>query len=117
MTAGVYDLYIEAEAGFEQDFLWEGDDGLPVSLVGYTAEMMFRVNYADNTPVLTLSDGGNGIELGGAGGTIVIKLTHIQTGALSVGNYVYDILMTPPTGEPIRFLQGAAKVSPAVTKP
>jgi len=49
-------------------------------------------------------------------GTVRITLTDVQTSALKPGRYVYDILITDPTGIKTRAVEGSAIVREGVTR-
>lgn len=49
-------------------------------------------------------------------GTVRITLTDVQTSALKPGRYVYDILITDPSGIKTRVVEGSAIVREGVTR-
>jgi len=49
-------------------------------------------------------------------GTVRITLTDVQTSALKPGRYVYDILITDPTGIKTRAVEGSAIVREGVSR-
>lgn len=98
-------------------------------LTGCTARMQIRSNWEDEEANLDLTTGSGGIVLGGEAGTINIVITDEQMMTLPVPtindvpagsktpfqNYVYDLLITYPSGDVVCFLEGVFKVYAAVT--
>ena len=97
---------------FHRQVTWSGDSG-PINLTGYTARMQLRTSYTSNTAVLSLTQA-SGLTLGGAAGTIDINITSIQTTALAVGTYVYDLEMTSGS-EVTTILEGTFVVTAQAT--
>ena len=90
-------------------------NGTAIDWTGYTAKLTVRqyVNVND-TAVLTLQTGGSGITTLTNDGKIIIQATATQTGAITAGNYVYDLEVT--SGATVyRVLQGRFTVDGQVT--
>lgn len=89
-------------------------DGTAVNWTGYTAKLQVRqyVNTAD-AAVLTLTTG-SGITALTNNGKIIIQATAAQTGAITQGNYVYDLELTSGSYV-VRLLQGRFTVDGQVT--
>lgn len=86
----------------------------PVNWTGYTAKLQVRqyVNTND-TAVLTLTSG-SGITPLTNDGKIIIQATAAETGAITAGNYVYDLELTSGSYV-VRLLQGRFTVDGQVT--
>lgn len=119
MTAGIANLTIEQGAGYTATFTYLEPDGVtPVNVGGWTALMMIKpqplVGNAPQKPYLTVGSGTGEITVGGDDGVFALALTAAQTSLLT-NSGVYDILVTPTSGQPIRLVGGAVTVSLAVT--
>ncbi len=121
MTAGTANLVIEAEAGFPITFTYcssgsaPGVPGPPIDVTGWTAKMSFRSSYGDGNALTLTSASGGGITVTGVDGAFAVLMTAAQTTQLP-NQGVYDLLITPPGGQPIRLVEGKFEVAQAVTK-
>lgn len=121
MTAARWNLVIEQGADFQVDLTWTAD-GTPVDLTGYTGAMDVRRWYAesDGQTVLTAETtggGGNGfMVLGGALGTIQIRVPAANTQSVAGGDYVYDVEVVSGSGTVYRVVEGVAVCRPEVTR-
>lgn len=91
-------------------------DGAPISNAGHTAKLQIRTS-ADSDEVLVELTGGAGLTLGGADGTIAIRIGADRTAELT-GNAVYDLRLTN-NGDPteVRYpVAGPVKVRRRVTQ-
>jgi hypothetical protein len=120
VTAGRADLIIDAGAGYPTSFTLceptavQGVPGAPVNIAGWHAKLAVRSSYGDGIAV-ELDDGAlGGISVGTTNGKFSIAFTAAQTSLLP-GQGVYDLLVTPPGGEPIRLVYGKITATPAVT--
>jgi hypothetical protein len=78
--------------------------------------MQVRETYSSSTSIVSLTSGA-GITLGGAAGTIAIVISATTTAALTAPfSGVYDLELVSAGGVVTRLLQGAATVSPEVTR-
>jgi hypothetical protein len=97
MAAGIFNID-DCEIGATFDKLLtcrNKETGIALNFTGYTAKLEVRVNKSDAPAILTLtSDAGGGITLGGALGTIAIRIKNTQTSALPAGVYYYDLLIS-----------------------
>lgn len=81
--------------------------------------MQLRQNYDSAAAVvdITETDSAHGqLILGGAAGTINIKIHDEHTATLNAGMYVYDLEMKASGGDWVRLLEGVAEVVPGVTR-
>jgi hypothetical protein len=74
-----------------------------VNWTGYTAKLQVK-QYLNDTSVLTLTSG-SGITLGGSAGTIAVVMSSALTGAVTPGDYLYDLEVTNGTST-YRVLEG-----------
>lgn len=91
--------------------------GNPKNLTNYSGAAKMKRNYnsdsADTTDfTVAITDATDGI--------VTLSLTNTQTGALKVGNYVYDaeISFVDSDGNTVveRILEGKIRVNPSVTR-
>lgn len=116
--AAVLNLKLEQGATFSKPLEYVGADGQPIDLTGFTARMQVRHRYADGdletAPYVDLTDG-DGIELGGAAGTIVITIDAATSETVPKGEHRYDLELTDGDVV-IRLIQGTFTVAPEVTR-
>lgn len=111
-----YDLEIKQGATLSLTATWKDSTGTAVNLTGYTARMQVRSTYDATSTILSLTSG-SGITLGGAAGTIAITASATTTAALTAPwSGVWDLELVSGGGEVTRLLEGAATVSPEVTR-
>lgn len=110
MTAGKYDIVIEAGATFSETWTWTSG-GSAVNLTGYSARLKLAAAPGE-TAVLSLTES-SGITLGGVAGTIAVVMTAAQTAALGMDRGVWALELQ--TGSTVtRLLEGAFRVSSEV---
>ena len=114
MSAATTNLIIDQGATWEITFTYKNSNGTPINLTGYTAALQLRTSYDASSAALSLSSG-SGIVLGGTAGTIAVTATATQTGALTAGEYVYDLEVTS-SSKVTRLVQGRITVTPQVTR-
>lgn len=111
-----YDLEIKQGATLSLTATWKDSTGTAVNLTGYTARMQVRSTYDATSTILSLTSG-SGITLGGSAGTIAITASATTTAALTAPwSGVWDLELVSGGGEVTRLLEGAATVSPEVTR-
>ena len=111
-----FDLTINQGATFELTVTWKDSAGTAINLTGYSARMQVRETYSSSTSIVSLTSGA-GITLGGAAGTIAIVISATTTAALTAPfSGVYDLELVSAGGVVTRLLQGAATVTPEVTR-
>jgi len=116
MAAFKLNLKIDQGATFDQLVTWKtGTPPAAVNLTGCTARMQVRGKLADTVVLLNLATP-TGIVLGGAAGTVTIKLTAAQTAAITWLAAVYDLEIVFADGTVRRLLAGSVVVSPEVTR-
>lgn len=115
MTAGTYNLTIEAGATFTKVFTWNSPTA--VNLTGYTARAHIRGHIeAAGAALLELTTENARIVLGGVAGTITLKLTAAETAALTWTSGAWDLEMISGPGIVTRLLEGVATVRGNVTR-
>ena len=111
-----YNLEINQGATLSLVATWRDSAGTAINLTGYTARMQVRETYSSSTSIVSLTNAA-GITLGGAAGTIAIAISATTTAALTAPfSGVYDLELVSAGGVVTRLLQGAATVSPEVTR-
>lgn len=112
-----YKLTILQGESLDKTFTWKaGLPPVPVDLTGCTARMHIRSDIRAATPAIELSTENGRIVLGGAAGTIRLKLSATETSSLNISQGVYDLEIVYPDGRVRRFAAGAVSVSPEVTR-
>jgi hypothetical protein len=94
LDPGTYKGTVYCGATWERTFTWRVD-GTLVNWTGYTAKLQVK-QYLNDASVLTLTSG-SGITLGGSAGTIAIVMSSTLTGAVTPGEYLYDLEVTNGT--------------------
>lgn len=111
-----FDIEINQGATFELTVTWKDSAGTAINLTGYSARMQVRETYSSSSTIVSLTNG-SGITLGGAAGTIAILISATTTAALTAPfSGVYDLELVSAGGVVTRLLQGAATVTPEVTR-
>ena len=129
MAAGTGVVYIEQYAKWEAVFFLYQDANktIPFDMTGYTNPRMQIRDRANSDIVIaepTLTFGEYTDVKNNTFTAIFGKLTAAETGLIlasgqtyqEVSNYIYDVLVDDPGGEPIRLFNDYAKVSPGVTR-
>ena len=123
MAAGNHDILIEQGATFKMLLSITDETSNPVDLTGLAFRGMVKKAFTDTSPQASFSF--TVLDQMSDKGKVEVYLTAAQTTAIdvyskgpvrSINNMVYDIESQSQNGEVIRWLQGAASVSPEVTK-
>lgn len=118
---GIAQNNIEIPQGslFDQTIVYKNNDGEPVDLTGYTAEMQIR-SYKASTddPLLTMNTSNGYIVLGGEAGTIALNIPGGITATLDFNWARYDLELYPGgvVGNSIRLLEGKVHLNKEVTR-
>jgi hypothetical protein len=111
MSAGYQNLYLEAGTTFSTTITLDDVYLNTYNLVGFTASSQMRKSYySANASAVFLTT------ISGGAGQITLKLNANTTANLVPGRYVYDTLITSPSNEVTRILEGTIDVSPGVTR-
>jgi hypothetical protein len=116
MSAGIYDIYIEQGATYNQPLVWKDSSGTAVNVTGYTARMQIRKTVDATTIILTLTTENGRITVGGSNGLITLLVSAADTAALTTFCGVYDLEVISPAGVVTRLLEGQVEVSKEVTR-
>lgn len=117
MSAGVYDLVIEAGSTFRRKLTWKDVTGAAVDLTGYTARLEIRDRPGVEPAWATLTSSNGGIVLGGLLGTIALYIPAATTSTFTKVQGQYDLELTAPGvgGDTTRLLEGKVVTKPEVT--
>lgn len=115
MSAGIKNLIIDQGSDWFITFTYKDSTGTPINLTGFTANLQLRTSYDAPTAALSLTSIA-GITITALSGQIAVHATATQTGAITAGDYVYDLEITSSTGIITRIIQGRATVTPQVTR-
>ncbi len=126
MSAGRYDITLEAGATFDLPIRWTDSGGTPVNLSGYTAQM--QVREAPGSPIVLnftsdLSSSGFIFLAGpperredGANGNVRIFMTSANTSGLNRFAGRYDLEFHNADGYTTRLLEGQFRIEPEITR-
>jgi hypothetical protein len=114
MTPGRFNIKVYQGATFELAPQWK-IDGKYVNVSGYSANMIVRNSPTSPTSIVTLSSANGRILIGNTNGKFTLQLTAGDTGALTAGQYVYDLEVTSSSGTVTRLLEGGFIVYEGVT--
>ncbi len=87
-------------------------EGFSFDLSGYTASAEIRKSYQSSTSSIMDASISQDEKLG----TIFLSMNDTQTSQLEFGRYVWDLLLTNPSGIKTRAVEGIATVNPSVTR-
>ena len=98
--------------------VYKDNDGNPVDLTGYTAEMQIRAYKGATASLLTLNTSNGYLALGGAAGTITIDIPGDITEALDFNWARYDLELYPAgvVADSIRLIEGKVHLNKEVTR-
>lgn len=108
--AGYVPLEVEQFSTFTRVITVKAANGSFQNLQGFYANTIIRKSYYSehsNTITTVLSDASNG--------EITLSMTAANTGLLTPGRYVYDVVSTSNTGIRQRLIQGIVVVNPGAT--
>ena len=109
--AAFSELQIEQGATFSTTLNVEDTSGSYINLYAYSASSQMRKSYYSST-YYTISASVTGT----ANGEITLSMTSANTASLTPGRYVYDLIVTSPTSEVTRVVEGIITVLPSVTR-
>jgi hypothetical protein len=116
MAAGTYDILCDQGATFRLSMVWKDATLTPIDLTGYAAALQVRTEAAEPGIIIELTTVGGGVGLGGSAGTISIFIDAGTSAGLDPANALYDLLMTAPSGDKTRLLQGKFTIRAAITR-
>lgn len=110
MAAKVINLVIEQKSDFQATITIYNENGSRLNLYNYTATSLIKKSpYSSVSYPFTVSFPNR------ADGQIMLSMGKTETSALEGGRYVYDVVITSPTGYSTRVIQGSVLVSPGVS--
>jgi len=112
---GTLDLTIYQGATWDYTLTWRINEQAK-DLTNYSARMMIRTTYSQETPEVSLSTSEGGITLGGTSGTIYLVIDAATTAELVAGQYIYDLELISGAGAVTRLVEGTIIVDPEVTR-
>lgn len=121
-----YPIQLYQGTAWRLESVFRDEDGVPMDLSIYAAELMIRRFITDSEPLLTLSTENSGITLSNnPAANLIIRISRTQTLSLPTHNreiedWVYDMKIwnaSDPEYTTVRLLEGLVLVSPAVTRP
>jgi len=125
MTAAYHDFNCDQGADFDV-MLRLKSGGSPFDLTGYTAIMQVRSSVAAPAVMIELSTENGRITIDAEAGTLTLKMDAEATAAIKVPNdrsgfpllarYVYDLLITSPSGGTRFPLRGHFNITAMVTR-
>lgn len=87
-----------------------------MDFTSYTARMQIRATVDGATVLHELTTENGGITLGGAAGTITLRITDVDTTAFAWDSAVYDLELIEPGGDVVSFLEGSVVFKDEVTR-
>lgn len=112
---GGLDITYQVGGTFKMIMTWQDQNGNPVDLTNYTADMKIKPSTGSSTVLHESSTTNGEIVLGGTAGTITITTTAATTAAFSWITAVYDLKMTDGSGFVTYLVAGKAMLNPQVT--
>ena len=110
--ATISNLFIDQDADFSTTVTVNDSTGSALDLTGYTASAMIRKSYKSTTSTsFTVA-----FESPRTTGQVTLSLTDTQTGALSAGRYVYDLVIITSGGDKTRVVEGIVTIKPSVSR-
>lgn len=110
------DLYVQQGTDFTHVISLQNNDGSPLSIFGYTAQMQIRETLTSPSVLLELTTANGRIVNGGANGQLTLTLSNAITSALVWRSGVYDLELTSPGGIISRIIEGNVTVGLEVTR-
>ena len=107
--AADYNITVNINASLQRSFQVK-ENGVTVDLTGYSVAGALKENFRATTSVpfvATITDQAQGL--------FDISLTNTTTASMDPGTWVYDIVLTDPSGAKTRLMQGNAFVKQGVT--
>ena len=109
--AAYTELNVEQYVTFSTTVNVEDSAGAAVNLFGYTAASQIRKSYYSST-----ANSFTTTVTGIANGEITLAMTAANTGNLTPGRYLYDLVITAPSGTKTRVVEGIVNVLAGVTQ-
>jgi len=107
--AAEYNITVHINADLQRSFQLK-EDGVIVDLTNYSVAGALKENFRATTSIPFQANITSAV-----GGLFDIALTDVTTSAMDPGTWVYDIVLTNPSGAKTRLMQGNAFVLQGVT--
>ncbi len=104
---------LEIPTGQVLDFVVDVLGG-PADLTGYVASMKIRQLRTDITPLASVSPGAFTVNPGTR--QVSVRIPSSETGTYAFRRGVYDLIITGPSGDEWRLIEGRVTTSLAVTR-
>lgn len=111
--ADTFNPVVDQYAEFSFELVYADHNLSPIDLTGFTADMQIRDRIGGT--ILDSFDETTGITLGTVDGSITLNIDGTATGGYTWATGVYDLVLTSPTGEKIRLVEGTITMNPGVT--
>jgi len=117
MASATHDIIVEQGSMFELFFEYRDCEDALIDLTDFTAQMQIREEKDSSIYLVEVTDG-DGITLGGALGTVLIRIEADITDALDFKKGVYDVELSEAGDTTLtrRVLEGKVKFSKQVTR-
>lgn len=117
----IYNIVIPEETDYTYTWTYlNPSTGLPISLVGYRAEMQIRPGYegqkGTNLAYDLTTQSGGGIVLGGTAGTVQITIPYTASVQATWSEGVYSLYLISPTSTRIAFATGLVTIVPSAMR-
>lgn len=109
--AAYTELNIEQYATFSTTVNVEDTQGAALNLSGYSAASQIRKSYYSSS-----ANNFTATVTGTANGEITLSMTAANTANLTPGRYLYDLVITAPSGVKTRVVEGIVNVLAGVTQ-
>lgn len=114
--AGRYDMTCLKGATFEEILTWKDANRDPVDLSGYTARMQVRLTARAPEVLIGLTTENGRIQLGGANGTVTLKIAASDTVTFPSTPHAYDLELEDSDGRVTRLVEGIFNIKSNVTR-
>jgi hypothetical protein len=109
--ASISNLVVDQGTTFSSIITLTNQDGTTMNLTGYTVKSQFRKSYESS-----IFTSFNASLFNAATGQIQLQLAPADTLGIPAGRYLYDILITSPSGQVTRALEGLVILTPEITR-
>ena len=115
MTAR-YDFKLNQGTDLTVPFFLTDEQGQPLNLSGYSAQMQLRANGYTGSLVDTLTTSNGSLQIEPSEGSLSLVFTHEKTEKYPATSLAYDIELISAANQITRVVEGKITVSPEVTR-
>lgn len=112
--AEIANQIIDQYATWSISLIFSDNNDTPIDLTGWSAAMMIRDTYGGSV-LLSLSSPSSGITVGTSNGLVSIVIDKATTGGFTWSDGVYDVVLTDPSANAYRMVEGTIHINPGVT--